>query len=150
MQVVYEKRSRFSTNIWSITAGWSRVITIWTFYYSLSHVSRRPSRRYKQYPRISGNCSWRKPTKLRRIQIVHKNIWPLFGDPQRYRHQKWRNPFSHRLVRDICHGAKLPWRDTVQCHIFLKALEPMWRPIRRVTLQTTVVEIFAIEISVLG
>ena len=38
-QVVYEKIARFSTNIWSITAGSLRVINTWTVYYSLYHVS---------------------------------------------------------------------------------------------------------------
>jgi len=40
-----------------ITAGWSRVITIWAVNYSLLHESRRPCRRYKQYPLINGTAN---------------------------------------------------------------------------------------------
>jgi len=47
------KKSRFST----ITAGWSRAITIWTVHYSLSHKSRRPCWRYKQYPVMKGTAA---------------------------------------------------------------------------------------------
>jgi len=51
------KNSRFSTSIWSITK-WSRVITIWTVCYSLSHVNRQPSMRCKQYSLMNGTDTY--------------------------------------------------------------------------------------------
>jgi len=89
----------------SLLHGWSRVITIWTVYYSLSHVSRRPCKRNK-HPlpcthrwTIVYDASHRSYVEDR---IVQKNIF----DPrlETTKDIAKRNPckFSRRSARDIC------------------------------------------------
>ena len=95
------KKSRFST----ITAGWSRAITIWTVHYSLSHKSRRPCWRYKQYPVMKGTAAhqWilfmtQANEATSKTNCPKNHFDPLFGDLRRYRHQKGRNHIRDRAL----------------------------------------------------
>jgi len=72
------KNTRFSTNIWSITAGWSRVITIWTVYYSLLHGAndRRACRRNKQYPVMNSTATHQWTIVITQATNYPKIFWP--------------------------------------------------------------------------
>jgi len=108
------------TDIWPITAGSSRVITIWTTVLAIPR-QRRLCRLYKQYPLIcdDGGCCLRRTwadDRLRYTQYplkrggcfsghVYDTNRPRYAEdivqkvpclaqiwrPKRYRHQKWRN-----------------------------------------------------------
>jgi len=106
------------------------VITIWTVYYSLSHVNRRSCRRYKQYPLMNGTAThqWtvvvdashrsyvedkvsKKPLSPQTISPpkVEKPTYrpPIYTGPS---YRPTANPpckFSRRSARDICPRAKI-------------------------------------------
>ena len=119
------------------TAGWSRVITIWAVNYSLLHKSRRPCRRYKQYPlmngtdgqHISGYCVWCKPSKLHWRKIVQKpSLIPNLETPKHIATKSGKThvwdralpscKFSCPSVRDVSSRQKV--------HIFPYGAFPWW------------------------
>jgi len=116
------KNSQFSTNIWSTTAGCSRLITIWK-----TGLACRTWAADDDDP--VGNCMWRKSQKLRRGQIVQKTILPppLWETPKDiatktgeiqvrdralYRH--WNFQADRREISGLC----------LKIHIFLIGTPP--------------------------
>jgi len=45
----------------------------------------------------AANCLWCKPPKTN----CPKTFWPLLANPERYRHQKWRNPRTGQSSTDV-------------------------------------------------
>jgi len=120
MQVMYKKLQLFSTNIWSITAGSSRVITVWTTVLAyrtwadghvgvINNIHRRTAR-----PRISQQLFMTQAN-----EATSKTNWPNLTPPQLathkdiatkreylsgwqiYRHANFHVDRCHRR-RDIC------------------------------------------------
>ena len=178
MQVVYEKLS-ISTNIWLITAGWSRVITIWRVYYSLSHVSRRPPRpcgRYKQYPLMNSMATQQSfimqtTEATLKTSCPNNNFWPpppiwrplKISAPKvektRIRDRLYHHANFHADRREICPRAKIhifligdsPWGLPSHAIHFWKALIVMIISSNwHVTLQLTVFALKETKFWILG